>query len=293
VRRRAAVATALAVVALVVLTVAVPAPFRLRTEGVLWLPEEAHVRAQADGFVRAVLASSGAAVQAGASLVASHDPVLTAELRVSESRIAELQARLDQQLFSERVQAEITRQELTRELAAHHHLMERSERLVARAHVAGTLVLDRPDDLPGRYFRKGETFGYVVHDARRIVRMVVTQDDVDLVRTRLRRVDVRFAEHDDVTYVATLLREAPAAKEELPSRALSSEGGGKIAADPRDPKGGKALATTFQFDLLLPQAVQAANYGGRVHVRLVLEPEPLARQLYRRVRQLFLAQFHV
>src|SRR5690606_27463034 len=142
----------------------------------------------------------GTVVGAGTALVESQDSVLAMQLRVSEARIAELQARLDQQLFVDRVRAELTRQELGRELAQLQHLVERAEQLVAKSHVAGRLVVARPEDLPGRYFRKGETLGYVVHDARRIVRMVVTQDDVDLVRNRLQRIDVRLAEREGEVY---------------------------------------------------------------------------------------------
>ena len=294
VRKRAVGVVTLATVVIVSLLVAIPAPFRIQTEGVLWLPEEAHVRAEVDGFVRTVLVDPGAAVQAGMALVESNDPVLAAQLRVSEARIGELQARLDQQLFRERVQAELTRQELMHELANYHHVARSTEQLVARSNVSGRLVLDRPNDLPGRYFRKGEAFGYVVQPgAPRIVRMVVSQDDVDLVRNRVQHIDARFAERDHEVYQAIMLREVPAAREELPSIALSSAGGGKIAADPPDPKGEWGIASTFQFDLALSEEVVAQNYGGRVHVRLVLRPEPLAQQWYRRIRQLFLAQFHV
>ena len=83
------------------------------------------------------------------------------------------------------------------------------------------------------------------------------------------------------------------AKDQLPSTALSSEGGGVIAADPRDPKGGKALTTSFQYDLELPSEVPSLSYGGRAYVRFAFTPEPLAQQWYRRIRQVFLAQFHV
>ena len=90
-----------------------------------------------------------------------------------------------------------------------------------------------------------------------------------------------------------MVREVPAARDELPSTALSSHGGGVIAADPRDPKGGKAMMSTFQFDLELPREARGATYGGRAYVRFVLRPEPLAVQWYRRVRQAFLARFNV
>ena len=270
-----------------------PMPLRIQTEGVVWLPEEANVRAGADGFVRSALVAPGTEVTANTPLIESHDPVIAAELAVLEGRLAELEAKLEQQLFAERVQAEITRQELIHESARHARMLERAENLIARSAVQGRFIVERPADLPGRYYRKGELLGYVIQDAPTIVRVVVSQDDVDLVRSRLSRIDVRLAERAANVYPATLVREVPAAKDHLPSTALSSEGGGQVVADPRDPKSGKTLATTFQYDLRLPPEAASRSYGGRVYVRLGFLPEPLAQQWYRRIRQAFLAQFHV
>jgi len=191
------------------------------------------------------------------------------------------------------VQAELTRQELAREAGARERLLERVEQLSARSAVKGSFVLARADDLPGRFLHKGELIGYVTQEGRGIVRVVVSQDDVDLVRSRLARADVRLAENMGEVFAAALVREVPAAKDELPSSALSSHGGGAIAADPRDPRGGKALASSFQFDLELPLQARGASFGGRAYVRFVLRPEPLAMQWYRRIRQAFLARFNV
>jgi putative peptide zinc metalloprotease protein len=291
-KRALSVSGAIAGVALVVL-LAVPAPSRIVTEGVVWLPDEAIVRAGTDGFVRAVVASPGTEVGPGERLVESHEPQLLASLAVVEARLAELQARLDQQRFADRVQAEITRQELEREAAVRSRMLERVAQLSARSAVKGRFVLARADDLPGRFLRKGELIGYVTQEGRWIVRAVVSQDDIDLVRSRLARADVRLAERIGEVYPAALVREVPAAKDELPTPALSSQGGGALAADPRDPRGGKSLASTFQFDLELPPEARGAAYGGRAYVRFVLQPEPLAAQWYRRVRQAFLAHFNV
>jgi putative peptide zinc metalloprotease protein len=292
-RQRALAVSTLALACLLAFLLWLPLPLRVVAEGVVWLPEEAKVRAGADGFVRGVLAAPGTQVAAGTALLESHDPAAAAELRVVEARIEELAARLEQQRFAERVQADITRQELAHELARQAHAIDKSQRLVVRSAVAGRFVLDQPEDLPGRYLRKGELLGHVIQDARRIVRVVVSQDDVDLVRERLLRVDVRAAERIEQTLVARLVREVPAAKDQLPSTALSSEGGGAIAADPRDPKSGKALASTFQYDLELAPDAPLLGYGGRVYVRFSFEPEPLGQQWHRRIRQVFLAQFHV
>ncbi len=270
-----------------------PVPLRIQTEGVVWLPEEANVRAGADGFVRRALAQPDTEVGVNAALVESHDPTAAAELRVVQARIAELEARLDQQRFAERVAAEITRQELMRERARHDLATERADKLVARSAVAGRFMLAHPDDLPGRFFHKGEQLGYVVQDAPRIVRVVVSQDDIDLVRERLVRTEVRAAQRIEQVYPARVVREVPAAREYLPSTALSSEGGGVIAADPRDPRSGKTLTTNFQYDLALPPEVPSLAYGGRVYVRFSFQPEPLGLQWHRRIRQVFLERFHV
>jgi putative peptide zinc metalloprotease protein len=271
----------------------VPAPMRLQTEGVVWLPEEGNVRAASDGFVQRVLAADGSQVLPGAALVESQDPPAEAELRVAEARIAELEAKLEFQRYAERVEAEITRQELAFERDRHARVLQRLGDLVVHSAAAGRFVLDRSADLPGRYFRKGELLGHVVQDGGRIVRLVVSQDDVDLVRGALKQVDLRPAQHMAQVYPARMVREVPAARDRLPSPALSSEGGGAIAADPGDPKSGKTLATTFQFDVELPPEAPPLAYGGRVYVRFSLEPEPLALQWFRRLRQVFLAQFHV
>lgn len=282
------------VTAVILLTLFVlPVPMRIQTEGVVWLPEEANVRARADGFLQRVLATPGAQVPAGQPLLESHDPTADAELRVTEARIAELQAKLEQQRFAERVEADITRQELAFEADRLARGTERRRDLVVVSAVAGRFVLERPQDLPGRYFRKGELLGYVAQDGGRIVRVVVSQDDVDLVRGGLQQVDVRPAERMESVYPAKLVREVPSARDHLPSPALSVEGGGIIPADPHDPKSGKTLASTFQFDLELPGDAPTFAYGGRAYVRFSLEPEPLALQWYRRIRQVFLAQFHV
>lgn len=292
-RKRALTTAAAALLVLLVFVMLVPMPLRLQAEGVVWLPEESNVRAGAEGYIQRVFFQSGAQVAAGTALVESGDPILAAELKVIEARIAELEAKLRHELFSDRVQAEITKQVLAHERARQARGVDRADKLFARASIAGRFVIDGPDDLIGRFHRQGNLLGYVIHEAPTIVRVVVSQEDVDLVRSRLRQAEVRLAERIEDVHPAHLVRAVPAAHERLPSTALSTEGGGVLATDPRDPKGEKSLASTFQFDLQLPPGVGSVGYGGRAHVRFVLEPEPLGRQWYRRVRQLFLSQFNV
>jgi putative peptide zinc metalloprotease protein len=292
-RRRAVTVVAGSAAAVLAVVLFVPMPVFTQTQGVVWLPDEAQVRAGANGFIRAVLAPPGATLQPGTPLLQSEDPVLAAQIAVSEAKLAEHEARLDSQRFDDRVQADLTRQDIERESASLARLQERAGHLVARSGAAGRFVIDRPDDLPGRFVRKGQLVGYVAQDARTLVRAVVSQDDIDLVRAGVLRTEVRLPGQLDVVHAARLVREVPAARDELPSAALSSAGGGALAADPRDPNGGRALASSFQFDLELPPEVTSASYGGRAHIRFTHPSEPLGTQWYRRLRQAFLQRFNV
>jgi putative peptide zinc metalloprotease protein len=89
------------------------------------------------------------------------------------------------------------------------------------------------------------------------------------------------------------LREVPGGGEYLPSPALSIEGGGDLAVDPRDSKGPRTLQRTFQFDIELAGIDRVDHFGQHVFVRFEHQKEPLAVQWYRSIRLLFLTSFHV
>ncbi len=124
-------------------------------------------------------------------------------------------------------------------------------------------------------------------------RAVVFQSEVDLVRQRTLGVEVRFPETIAETVPAVLIREVPAATDELPSRTLSQEGGGEIAIDPRDLMAVKAFQKVFLFDLRVEDRMQLLNVGGRVYIRFDHGREPLIYRWYRRVRRVFLRRFNV
>jgi putative peptide zinc metalloprotease protein len=149
-------------------------------------------------------------------------------------------------------------------------------------------------DFEGRYVRKGELLGYVVTGSLDDVRVVVAQEDVDLVRHETRRIGVRLVDRPGATFQARLVREVPEASDEVPSKALTLEGGGRLAADPRDPNGLKTLAHTFQFELELERGAEAdLRFGARAYVRFDHSPQPIAGQLWRRVRQVLLGTLGV
>lgn len=291
-RRRVAAVTlgALAVVLLFVFLA--PVAFRSQTEGVIWLPEQQMVRARANGFLARFLVEPGTQVVPGDALVESVDPVLDAEIRVAQAKVAELDAQFAQHFVTDRVQAQVTQEALDRELAGLERVLDRGADLISRSQSAGIFTVPHPADLPGRYFRKGEMIGYVIEPAQPRARVIVQQAEVDVVRLATNEVEIRTADRIDRVVKAKVIRQVPGGNEELPSKALSTEGGGTVPIDPRDPKGTKTMQRVFQLELEL-DAPAAALYGGRVHVRFDHVPEPLAQQWYRSLRRLFLTRFNV
>ena len=291
-RRRVAAVSIVAVALLVGFIVFVPMPFRSQTEGVIWLPESQIVRAGANGFLASYLVEPGSRVAPGDALIESVDPALTAELRIAEAKVAELEAQYNLHFVTDRVQAQVTRQILDRELAALERVRERGADLIARSQANGVFTVPRDVDMPGRYFRKGELIGYVIEPKQPLARVIVHQGEVDVVRLATNRVDVRTFERIDRIVLGRILRQVPGGADQLPSKALAPEGGGTVPVDPRDPKGTKSIERVFQLEIEL-EAPPGGLYGGRVFVRFDHVAEPLGSQWYRGLRRLFLTRFNV
>jgi len=279
--------------AVVALITVVPVPLSTVVEGVVWVPEDSFVRPSTNGFVEQVMVPSGSRVGVGQAVIECSDPLLPAQIRVLEARLRELEATYQHQRVAELVKAEITKEEINQVEAELADARQRAADLVLHSTAAGTLVIPRAADLPGRFVRRGELVGYVLNRKAILARVVVNQADVDFVRHRTYGVQVRFPEELATVHPARLLREVPAATDQLPSRTLSQEGGGPIAIDPREVQGIKAFQKIFLFDIVLPPPANVYSVGGRVHVRFDHGSEPVFWRWYRYVRQLFLKRFNI
>ena len=293
VRRRAVTASWVAAGLVLALFFALPVPFRTTAEGIVWVPEEGMARAGADGFIEQVVAKPGSQVKPGDVLVQMRDLDLATEVAIQEARLAELDAKHREAYQLEPVKAQIIDEERQYVASTLARAKERLGELTIVARTDGEFVLPRAEDLAGRHVRKGELVAHVVNKANTVVRTVVNQSDVDLVRNLTRRVDVRLAESIPDAREATVKRVVPSATEELPSAALGTAGGGRVTVDPADKEGRKALEKVFLIDVDLPVAERPLSLGGRAYVRFDLGWEPIGWQWYRRARQLFLSRFNV
>lgn len=293
-RKRAVRITLGVVGALMLALFAVPLPLHVNAQGIVWLPEEAHVRAGADGVITRLAAPDGTRVKRGTLLMQAENPVLEAEVEQIRWRLRELEVEADAELAGDLVKRQIS-QDAWREYS--RRLVVQEQRLGDLGLTAGTdgtfMLTQAPaQDLPGRYVQKGTLLGYVTPGYAAVARVVVPQDDIELVRARLRAVRFWLASEPGRSWDGSIARAIPGGTFELPSEALSTTYGGSIPTDPGDEKGLTALSRVFLFDVSLPQQLRDARFGTRVHVRLQLGWEPVGWQFVRRLRQLFLTQFN-
>jgi putative peptide zinc metalloprotease protein len=290
-RTRAATVTFTSLAAACLILFVVPAPLQTTTEGVVWLPETAIVRAGTDGFVRRLLTEPGRAVGPGEALIESEEPTVIAEVELLRARVAELESKLASERFIDRVSADITRTELRHAREELATKQTRVERLVVHSSVQGLFAAAKPEDLPGRFFREGQEIGYVLPSGSDIVRVAIRQDDIDLVRSRVRSVTVKLSERLEQTLRARIVREVPGGAEDLPSKVLGTKGGGAFPIDPRDGEGTRTLRRVFQLEIALPaDGAPAEAFGSRAYVRFDHHWEPIGLQMWRRVRQLLLSR---
>ena len=267
--------------------VAMPLPHHTVARGIVWLPEQAQVRAGTDGFVRQLAAGDGEHVKTGDPLVVMEDPELVAEHARLASRLDALLVEQYDVLLSDTGKALRFEEEIEGVSEELQRTEERIARLELRAQVDGILVMPRQQDLPDTYAHQGTTLGYVLNRGEVGIRVAVPEFDALLVQQSAKEIEVRIADDPRTPLQAVLVREVPAATKELPSAALGDRGGGSFATNPSDADGLLVLEPVVLFDLKLP-ASHLTRVGARAWVRFDHGSTPLAVRWHRRLRQVFL-----
>ncbi|WP_284332737.1 hypothetical protein [Dyella flagellata] len=291
-RSRAMRRTALAIGSLLALLLCVPVPLYTPALGVVWLPDQSMLHAGENGFFANWLVAPGQSVHAGQPVYLLSNRQLQADLAVNRAKYAQAQAHYDADQFTDPVKASVSGRQLQEAREVLDRTEQRTKRLVGSAASLGRLMAATPQDMPGRYFKKGDLLGYVLDRQALIVRVVVQQDDIDLVHERLTGVRLRLSDSLGQVYSSHVVRSFPGGVEELPTAALGLNAGGTVPTQPNDPNGLKTLRRVFIVDLALPEGV-TPMFGERVHVRFEHGSESLARQGWRRLRQVFLSHFNV
>ncbi len=288
------------VLAAVAILAFLPLPSYTLAEGVVWAPEGSQVRADTACFVRAVAEKPGARVERGALLIRCDDPELQTSAALLRAQLAEQHARESVYLVESRLQLDMVREQMRLTEAQLADIERRIAGLDIRSPARGSFVMAAPQDAPGRWLARGVVVAYVLDEGPVIVRALVRQADVDLVRADTHGVALRTVERVARLVPARIVREVPSASDALPSLALTVEGGGAIAVDPKslNPDGSgnlepRAMEPVFQFDLELAAAPEFRGLGHRAYLRIEHSAETLAPRAWRALRRLFLRSFAV
>jgi putative peptide zinc metalloprotease protein len=285
--------SSVALLVLVLFVVAVPLPFRSVEQGVVWLPDDAIVRAQVPGHIVQADLAQGHHVDADQLLLRLDNPPLQAELEMELAAVAQTQARLRKAQVDDLVRAAALRLDLQARQTRLDEALRRTAALEVKAGVGGRWEPAASTELLGRYARRGEVLGYVINGPSRLVRVAVAQEESALIRSRLRAVKVRLNNAPREAMTARIHRWVPGGELELVSPALGTSGGGQIAVDPTQQSGTHSLSRVFDLEIELDHASTAAVFGDRAWVRFDLAPAPLAWQWFLRLRQAFLSHLSV
>ncbi|HEY4372169.1 MAG TPA: biotin/lipoyl-binding protein [Burkholderiales bacterium] len=267
-----------------------PFPSYTPSEGVIWVPPSSEVRAPVNGEVMALVARPNQPVHRGDVLLRLDDPELRARRAAAAALVDEMEERYAAATATNRMQAAIVQEQLVQARAALEVADKRLADLQVRSPGDGTFIIERAADVTGTYVQRGDLMAYVLQSVDS-VRVVVSQAAESLVREQTTRVAIRAAERVSDVVQARITREVPAATDELPSMALSLQGGGKIGIDPSRPNDPRAIERLFVLDLALPPGTHFRHLGGRVYVRFEHPAEPLAAQWYRAARREFMRKF--
>jgi putative peptide zinc metalloprotease protein len=289
-RARGTLVAGAAVAALAAAVFLVPLPQRSHAPGLVWLPDDAIVRVATEGIVDEILVADGDEVAPGTPLLRLSNEPLRAELARVQSQIERFDVERANHFGVDAARAVRAEQELERLRLQRDRVAAQVDALIVRAAAAGRVALDGARRDLGRWLPQGHELGVVLAPQAPIVRAMVRNEDIALVREQPGQVRVAVAAVGVGPLPAEPGREVPRATRALPSAALGEPAGGSIPIDPADAAGRTARDARFQLDLVLPPG-SAVPVGTRALVTFTHGSAPLAALLGRELRQAFLRHF--
>lgn len=270
-----------------------PIPSYTLAEGIVWQPDKAQLKAQQDGFAGKLLLKNNQLVRTGSPVIQLTDPFLLSQQKIARSKVNELRSQYRAKRIQNRVEANIVKEALQVAEAELQFIVDKADSMSIRAFKRGQILIPDADDIEGRFVRQGELLGYIMDQQPPTIRVAIKQDNIGQLQQHIQDIKVKLASDLSTEYSAEILRQAPEATNNLPSAALSIRGGGKFILDPAYQDSLQSLQKTFQVDLKFNPQQQVALIGTRAYVRFNHGGEPLAKQWYRQIRQVFLRQFNV
>ena len=288
--RRRAVGTTFGTIAVVLaLASLAPLPYGEVARAVIWAGDNAAVVAAGSGFVKKVEIVSGHTVKPRAPIYVLESTRLSAQRDAAAAQLDAMRARLEAERAASPASAQRAREQIVQSEALLARLDRQLADLVVRSPATGRFTPSDPRPLEGRYVEQGTTLGYVVDKADPVLlRIVVPESAVDLIRERRRSVEVRFPHLPDKTFTARIERQLPSLDDVLPSPALSSLGRGPFQVDPTKPEELRSITRFAVFEAKVVNPPPNLMIGASADVRIDLGWAPLLVQVSRPVLQVLL-----
>ena len=283
-----------ALISLVILTFfCVPFPCYTLAEGVVWLPDDAQLRAESDGFSGPLLTRNNSQIQSGIAILQLEDPFLQTQVKIQQAKLNQLEANYRAEKVNDLVKAKILQVQLPLAEAELAHALRNVISMQVKSATSGQLSIPNAEDLPGQFLKKGDLIGYVLNHSLPVVRTVVSQADMGKLQAGIDQVQLRLANDLEHVITAKIIRITPEATQHLPSAALATSAGGKMILDPAYMKDLITLEAFFLVDVEFTPLGAELLIGTRSYVRFYHGGQTLAMQWHRSLRQLFLRQFNV
>jgi len=287
-RRLRSAALSLGGVALLVAAVLwLPLPQATVAQAQAWMPEQALVRAPADGFVLSVETPGEQLVQPDTPLLTLGNDDQPIELARLRSRRLELEVQVNRLQVRDASAAQRAEAEAAALQAREGELAARIAQMAVRSTRAGRVSWIEPQTLLGRHVRRGEVLGHVLANDRLVARTVVPDEDIAWLLSGVCAVSVLRPEAVGEVHAGRWDGVVPETGSVLPAAALGVHAGGRIETDPADADGLRTLRPVAVIDVQVPDlAVQ--RLGARLLVRFDHGAQPLGARLLHRLQQLTL-----
>lgn len=277
--------------ALVMLLGVVPFPYSTTTHAVFQPTEKDFVRANVEGFITKLVATPGSKVDKGDLLIITEARELLAEAAILKAQVNEAEARYQANL-DDTNRSEIIRKEIEYLKEEYEGKLDRESSLEILSEQSGIFNLADSEPLIGRYVGRGQLLAYVVDYNNMLAITLVNEDSINKVVNNTHAIEVKLSSASEHSYAASIKRVTPSSSFDLPSPVLTLDGGGLIAADPRQSQKLQAFNRHFFIELEINEASNKF-LEERVYVVFKHDPEPLFYRWYRDVRRVFLRQLDV
>lgn len=269
---------------------ALPAPYSVTTEGVLWTDEDSHLYAGESGFIAEMRVQDASTVSAGDVLITVKNHELKERYRTVQAQLLEARARY-QSLYQDRSKSLVAAEEITRFEQELKEVGESLDQLNVTAHRNGKVVYLIHDDMLGRFLKRGELVGYVLSEQMPAqVKALVPEGVAEQVLKRTQSIDLRSASRRSEDLSGRMLSVVPKITKQLPNPVLAEQFGGAIVVNPSEEKEATAVENYLALDIAV-EGLDLQQLDERFYVRFTLEDEPLFWRFYRAVRRVLLEYF--